>query len=196
VVVRPGTRHGCGHLGGGAGPQTVDPARYRIAVATDTDPIFGLGQYRWTLPLRPEVAEDLKTWLAEMPVAGHGFRSRFRSTPTLVRRRGADGSDHLQLAKPFGASERLHLDVDSGNLHVTQTVPPGLRLYYTLFASLFYLLGLGGLIGAVTGQPGALALLIFPAFLRAVVIPMIRRQARSDLLAVLGDQYLTRRKTP
>jgi hypothetical protein len=75
---------------------------------------------------------------------------------------------------------------------VTQTLSAGHRLYAEIFSTLIFLFCLGGVIAAVaTGQPGGLALLIFPAFLRAAVIPMTRRRARWDLEAYLARQRLS-----
>jgi hypothetical protein len=46
----------------------------------------------------------------------------------------------------------------------------------------FYLVGIGGLIGGIAGPGGpfALTLLIFPAFARLFVIPLIRHRQRDD----------------
>jgi len=159
------------------------------AVAEDTDPIFGLGRYEWTLALGPARAGELRARLADLPESEPGIRAPFRMRPTLIRRRDREGSDYFQLAKPTGASERLRLAVKDETLHVTQTMSPGHRLYGEIFSTLFYLFGLGGVIAAfATGQPGGFLLLVFPAFLRAAVTPLVRRRTRWDLEAYLARE--------
>jgi hypothetical protein len=151
-------------------------------VRIDRDRLFGTGPWHWTSTLRPGSGDDLRSWLAEIPLdTRYGLVSPFRRRPALIRRRDLTGADYFVLARPGQLwSEQYSLRTEGDSVSVMQTLSSGQRAYLEFFLGVSGLLGLGGLVGAVVTWDASLLLLLgFPAFARLWVVPLIRDQWRS-----------------
>jgi hypothetical protein len=161
---------------------------YGDAVKVSVSTVSGLGPWEWALPLSPGSGAAVTAWLD-----GHAVDDRRRPRPsirvrsTLIRRRDRSGTDYFVLARPLRPiSERLYLRVVADSVAVMQVMPKTGRAYFFVFFAVTYAFGLGGVIAAIAGDPGALLLLMFPVFVRVLVVPMVRGRVRDYAHAYLA----------
>jgi hypothetical protein len=131
-------------------------------------------------------------WLDSVPEEPEQRWWRIGQQGVLAQKQDRAGVRFYILRKPLRpVGERFYIDVVGDSLLVDQAMMAWWKAYVLVFTVVMYGAGLGGLIGAlVTGRPGSLPLLLFPVFLRLVVLPMTRLRDRDAIRSLIAYQLL------